>query len=31
MDFSKDYTDEELYDIFGLSDLEKEYIRNYDI
>lgn len=31
IDFSKNYTDEELYDIFGLSDLEKDYIRTYDI
>jgi hypothetical protein len=31
IDFTKKYTDEDLYDIFKLSDLEKDYIRNYDI
>jgi hypothetical protein len=31
IDFTKKYTDDDLYDIFELSDLEKDYIKNYDI
>lgn len=29
IDFTKNYTDEDLYNIFKLSNIEKDYIRNY--